>query len=194
MVLFRSGVTDSHQLACQSAFGSLSRDCDQGGTLKDFCATYTLNVTSTETMFCFSKYPPDAVEGIKNFTRDEALDTISEFCDRNLVADPNAADPGTSFGQNNNDWPKGVARHLKNGILAEVTFPKDSYGKSWCPEDTPKQQAFETGGDECLRRFKDKLIDGCDTDSEDEKEGGYLEEAVSRFTYPSSQRCCQSAC
>ena len=167
-------------------------DCNQyrsdlkfGGTITDTCASYSMNVTSTEQLFCLSnpvyKDPPATT-----FKRDDALDTINNFCAKNLLVDPDAPDPNRVFQVHTNEWPEGIARYSEHGISIEVSFPKDEYGKKpYCPKDAPPQQKFKTGGDDCQRILKNKIVDDCDTNTVDKKKGGFLEDSVS-----AAPRCC----
>lgn len=135
---------------------------------------------SREKLFCFNipGYSDEANTEAKPFLREDGLDTINDFCDRNLLVDPSMKDAESYF-HYTNEYPEGVAKYVKHDITVEVTFPKDGISRGWCSEDTPDPRKFKTGGEECHRRLADVLLDGCNKQTQGETKGGFLEDGVS---------------
>lgn len=179
-------------MACKRFLGQSIDGCNQNtpnfkasGTVTDQCARYQLFVETRETVVCASdpRYSNTDRAAWHPFDPTDAHRAIDNFCQQNLVADPNAHDTGYGFSQYGK-WPPGIARGGMNGVFIEVTFP------SLCPADTPKKQAFKTGGDDCERRLGKMVVDGCDTKPGAPKLGGSLVDSV----YPPIELKCRGQC
>ena len=120
-----------------------------------------------------------------------ALDAIDDFCAKDLEFDPKKAnskkgrlEAQTGFSQDGKwSWPK----TSKNGITIEVVNGET------CDKDTPKEnKKFKTGGPACKRKLADLILDGCDTNTRQNKKGGSLLESVSLLFYSSPPQVANS--
>jgi len=180
----------AHQLfqaACKRFLGQTINDCNKdkadfkaAGVTTDQCAKYQISIESRETVVCGSdpRYSEADRARWHAFDPKDAHDAISEFCGKDLLADPAAVDKSGGFSQNG-DWPTGIAKGGKSGISIEVSFHTNTDLGALCGADTPKNQAFKTGGDDCQRRLGKMVVDGCDTDKDGQKKGGWLVDSVS---------------
>ena len=188
-VLFKDGY-EINEDACNRFFTTLLDDCkgdkqqgSVGGSLTDQCAIYDLTVESREKLACATGpgYTDADRASSDTFTRDRAMASIDDFCNKDLLADPKAKDP--KFSQDGT-WPEGVAKGGLDQMEIDVTWPDDKDRDTICGGDTPKNDKFKTGGPECKRKLGDLLVDGCDTGTREKKMGGFLIESVSPYPFP----------
>ena len=149
-----------------------------GGRVIDQCASYTIEPSYREALYCVSSlhFEDGVREQYKTFKRDDALEAIEEFCSSNLVADPTAVRKGIG-GFSQHGQPEGFAEGGSRGVSMYVEF-RD---RDKCANDTPENERVEIKDPECTRILKEQLLDRCDTNTRQAKLGGYFNTWVSGF-------------
>ncbi|KAL8768306.1 MAG: hypothetical protein Q9209_005445 [Squamulea sp. 1 TL-2023] len=166
--------------------GQTINECNQdktdfkaAGIITDQCARYQLSVESRESVICGTD--PRYFEAERAlwvpFDLNAAYEAIDVFCGQDLLADPAVVDRTGGFSQYG-DWPKGIAKGGKRPVYIDVTFHSHDDLGGLCGLDTPTNQAFKTGGDQCRKKMR-KVVDGCDTSEGAQKKGGWLVDSVS---------------
>ncbi|KAL8780909.1 MAG: hypothetical protein Q9213_006249 [Squamulea squamosa] len=170
-----------NKAACKRFLGQTISDCNKdkidfkaAGITIDQCARYQLSVESRESIICGSdpRYSEAERALWVPFDRNAAYEAIDAFCGQDLLADPAVVDKTGGFSQYG-DWPKGIAKGGKRPVFIDVTFHSPDELGAFCGSDTPKNQAFNTGGDQCRKKMR-RVVDGCDTDAGAQKKGGWM--------------------